>query len=64
MFSVEGSNQEVTKNVSFFLSTLYVPENKITEFANSVALDDKAHNELPHLGLYCLPSSLGFLNMI
>ena len=30
---------------------------KIAEFANSVDLDEVAHNEPPHLDLYCLLSS-------
>ena len=30
---------------------------KIVEFANSVDLDEVAHNEPPHLDLHCLPSS-------
>ena len=29
-----------------------------TEFANSIDLDEVAHNEPPHLDLHCLPSSL------
>ena len=35
-----------------------VPETKIAKFANSVDFDEVAHNEPPHLDLYCLPSSL------
>ena len=31
---------------------------KIAEFANSIDLDKVADNELPHLDLHCLPSSL------
>ena len=31
------------------LLTLYVPETKIAEFANSVGLDEVAHIEPPHL---------------
>ena len=27
-------------------------------FANSIDLDEVAHNESPHLDLHCLPSSL------
>ena len=38
--------------------TLLQPETKIAEFANSVDLDEVAHNEPPHLDLHCLPSSL------
>ena len=38
--------------------TLQVPETKIAEFANSVDLDEVAHNEPPHLDLHCLPTSL------
>ena len=37
---------------------------KIAEFANSVDLDEVAHNEPPHLDLHCLPSALRILNMI
>ena len=33
------------------------------EFANIVELDEAAHNEPPLVNLYCLPSSLGILNM-
>ena len=40
------------------LLTLKVPETKIAEFANSIDLDEVAHNEPPHLDLRCLPSSL------
>ena len=38
--------------------TLLLPETKISEFANSVHLDEVAHHEQPHLDLHCLPSSL------
>ena len=38
--------------------TLKVPETKIAEFANSVDLDEVAHDEPPHLDLHCLPSNL------
>ena len=31
---------------------------KIVEFANSVAADEVAPHELPHLILHCLPSDL------
>ena len=34
------------------------PKLKTVEFANSVDQDEVAHNELPHLDLHCLPSSL------
>ena len=37
---------------------LQVPATKIAEFANSVDLDEVAHNEPPHLDLHCLPSGL------
>ena len=36
----------------------------MTEFANSVNLDEVAHNEPPHLDLRCLPCSFLFLNII
>ena len=39
------------------LLTLKLPETKITEFANSVDLDEVAHHDKPpHLDLHCLPS--------
>ena len=37
---------------------LKLPETKIAEFANSVDLDEVAHNEPPHLDLHWLPPSL------
>ena len=40
------------------LLTLLVPETKIAKFANSIVLDEVAHNEPPHLDLHYLPSSL------
>ena len=43
---------------------LQLPVTKIAEFANSVDLDEVAHNEPPHLDLHCLPCSLCILNMI
>ena len=49
---------------SLFLLILYVPVTKIAEFANSVDLDEVAHNEPPHQDLHCLPSSLCILCMI
>ena len=33
-------------------------KTKIAEFANSINLDEMAHNESPHLDLHCLSSSL------
>ena len=38
--------------------TLLVPETKVAQFANSVDLDEVAHNEPPHLNLHCLSSCL------
>ena len=37
--------------------TLKLPVTKIAEFANSVDLDEVAHNEPPHQDLHGLPSS-------
>ena len=37
-----------------YFGTLQLPEIKIAEFANSVDLDEVAHDEPPHLDLYCL----------
>ena len=56
----------MNKNLSATQSnlTLSVPETKIADFANSVDLDEVAHNEPPHLDLHCLPPSLLILNMI
>ena len=34
--------------------TLEESEMKIVEFANSIDLDEVAHNEQPHLSLHCL----------
>ena len=45
------------KNICYLL-TLKVPETKIAEFANSIDLDEVAHNEPPHLDLHCLLSGL------
>ena len=45
------------------LNSLWTSD-KIAEFANSVDLNEVAHNEPPHLDLHCLPSSLWILNMI
>ena len=42
--------------IGMFNSLTTSDEN--TEFANSVDLDEMAHNEPPHLDLRCLPSSL------
>ena len=51
------------QSLKIFL-TLYLPETKIAEFANSVGLDEVAPNEPPHQDLHCLPSSLWIFNMI
>ena len=37
---------------------LHLPERKIAEFADSIDLDEVAHDEPPHLDLHYLPSSL------
>ena len=39
-------------------------KNKAPEFANSVDRDEAAHDELPHLDLYCLHCSLEIHNNI
>ena len=36
----------------------------MAEFANSMDLDEVAHNEPSHLDLHCFPSSLSVLSMI
>ena len=35
-----------------------LPQTKMDGFTNSVDFDEVAHNELSHLDLHCLPSSL------
>ena len=52
MYTLRGSEY------FFDLFILYIPEAKIAEFESSVDLDGVAHNELPHLDLHCLCSSL------
>ena len=48
-----------SKNMyAFFSLTRLEPETKIAEFANSVDLDEVAHDGPSHLDLHCLPSSL------
>ena len=49
---------QCNSNLYPFLLNLLVPETKIAEIANSVDLDDLAHDEPPHLDLHCLPSGL------
>ena len=41
-----------------------MPETKTPEFANSVDLDEVAHNEPHRPNLQCFPSSLSILTMI
>ena len=36
---------------------------QIIEFANSIDLDEVAHNESPHVDLHCLPCNLRILNI-
>ena len=49
---------EVESFIASIMSTLYGPETKMADFANSVDLDEVAHNDPPHLYLHFLPSSL------
>ena len=42
----------------------FVSYKYIAEFANSVDLDEVAHNEPPQLDLRCVPSSFCIPNMI
>ena len=51
-----------TDNLTF--NSVSSSEMKIDEFANSVDLDEVAHNEPPHLYLHCLHSSLCILSKI
>ena len=50
--------------MAIFMLTLSAPVTKIAEFANSIDLEEVAHDEPPYLDLDCLPSSLSILNMI
>ena len=38
-----------------------MPKLEIVESANSVDLDEAAHNELPHLCLHCFPQVFEFV---
>ena len=42
----------------YCLINSFSTRDEIAEFANSVDLDEVAHNEPPYLDLHCLPSSL------
>ena len=68
-FSVQT---EIPKTYTFLT---YLPPNKIltlknkinvhvVDFVNRIKSDDMAHNQLPHQGLQCFPSSPCILNMI
>ena len=46
------------------LLALKAPNTTIAEFANTADADETAHNELSHLDLQCLPSSLLIFNMV
>ena len=60
LLSASFGNTTTMLNLTvLFLTLYYVPETKIAEFTNSVDPDEVAHNnELPHLDLQRLPSSL------
>ena len=47
-----------------FILALKMAKMKKVQFANSVDPDEVAHNEPPHLDLYCLLSILSILNTI
>ena len=44
--------------IQLLINSLKCQRQKKAEVANSVNLDEVAHNEPPHLNLHCLPSSL------
>ena len=46
------------------LLTLKEPNTTIAELANTADPDETAHNELSHLDLQCLPSSLLIFNIV
>ena len=46
------------------LLTIKVPNATKAEFANTVDLDEMAHDELSHLNLQCLPSCPLIFNII
>ena len=43
---------------SYYIFNTLVPETKIAEFANSVDVDEVAHNKPPPIDLHCFASSL------
>ena len=49
---------DVNLSSAFWRLPLAVPETKLAEYANSVDLDEGAHNKPPHIQLHYLPSSL------
>ena len=55
LFASLGKKKPFSNNS--LLLTL-VQGTKVSEFANSVDLDEAAHNEPPHLDLHCLSSGL------
>ena len=54
-FNFDQINRQI--NVTKVRSPLST-RNKIVEYANSVDLDEVAHDEPPHLEPHCLPCSL------
>ena len=48
---VQSGNWSITK--MFWGRLLFIPETKIAKFANTVVLDEVAHDEPPHLDLHC-----------
>ena len=51
-------NFSLNIDIFFFFILVILKETKTARFANSVDLDEVAHNEPPHPDLHCLPSSL------
>ena len=49
---------KTTMTVAYIVNSLTTRETKLAEFANSVDLNEVAHNEPLHLDLHCLPCSL------
>ena len=61
LFSSKNKSKQLKCRLLQFLFGAFtpeVPEKQIAKFANSVDLDEVAHNEPPHLDPHCLPTSL------
>ena len=63
LFEFDSNWQRIFVTALTFRLDQAISGTKIAEFANSVDLDEVAHNEPPHLELHCLPSNLSILSL-